>query len=109
MDPGTDSGAVVCFRGKAGQPQEIAPPPFAGAECLQLDAVTGEKTATLIGVAVGTDWGYIGPHDGMSIGMSQGTTAVSSSSRRFPWIFLSSVGFVPRQLITRDVTARLAG
>ncbi|MCL4206604.1 MAG: PQQ-binding-like beta-propeller repeat protein [Pirellulaceae bacterium] len=55
---------------------------LAGAECLQLDALTGEHKATLTSVAAGTDWGYIGPHDGMLIGTSQGTPDFTSTGGR---------------------------
>ena len=55
---------------------------IAGAECLQLDVVTGEQKEALPGVLPGTTWGYIGPSDGLLIGTSQGKQDFSSTESR---------------------------
>ncbi len=55
---------------------------IAGAECLQLDAVTGRKEAALTGAVAGTGWGYIGPSGGLLLGTSQGTMDFASTGGR---------------------------
>lgn len=42
-----------------------------GAECVQLDAITGQKVATLGEVTAGCDWGYVGNAGNFLIGTSQ--------------------------------------